>query len=133
MLRIIVALMIIGHGIGHIMGFLAAWTRVPMGFTDRPWIFSSGVTIGSALGRAFGLLWLVAMVATVASGIGLLIRADWWPPLAIVGSIISLLVIAPWWNTVAPGPRFWASLVDLIILAALLLPWRETVLEMLGR
>jgi hypothetical protein len=38
MLRIIVSLAFIGHGLGHVTGFLSARTRSPAGFTDAPWI-----------------------------------------------------------------------------------------------
>jgi hypothetical protein len=133
MLRLILAVILIAHGLGHIMGFLAAWTNVPMGFTDRSWLLSTGVTVQSALGKAFGLLWLVALVALVGAGLGVWLRADWWPTLAIVGSVISLLAILPWWNTVAPSPRIWASLVDIVTIAVLLVPsWRDQLTRAVG-
>jgi hypothetical protein len=132
MLRLILAIVLIAHGIGHIMGFLAAWTNVPMGFSDRPWLLSTGVTVSSAVGKAFGLLWLVALVAFVVAGLGVLLRADWWPMLAIAGSVVSLIAILPWWNTVASGPRIWASLVDVVTIVVLLVPaWREQLVRAL--
>lgn len=133
MLRLMLAVILIAHGIGHIMGFMAAWTNVPMGFTDRPWLLSTGVTVHSAVGKAFGLLWLVALVALVGAGLGVLLRADWWPMLAIIGSAISLMAILPWWNTVATSPRIWASLVDIVTIVVLLVPaWRDQLTRAVG-
>jgi hypothetical protein len=131
MLKYLVVLVLLAHGIGHVMGFLAAWTSLPMGFTARPWLLSGDVTVQSAIGRAFGLLWLVAMVGTVGAALGLLSGQGWWTPMAIAASVISLVAILPWWNTVTPGSRLWATLVDLAIIGALAGPWRDRILEAL--
>lgn len=133
MLRTIVALLLVGHGIGHIMGFLAAWTTAPMGFLDRPWLLSPGIMLQSGIGKLFGLVWLMALAALVGAGIGLLARSEWWVSLAVLGSLLSLLAIVPWWNTDAAIPRIWASVVDVATLAVLLAPpWREALLNGVG-
>lgn len=95
LLRYIIAMVLIGHGIGHVMGFLEAWTTVSVGFSNQPWLLSSGITIDSPVGRAFGLLWLVAMIGFVGAGLGLLFHQAWWQPLAIAAAVISLVVILP--------------------------------------
>lgn len=131
-LRWVVIIVLLAHGIGHIMGFLAAWTTVPMGFTDRPWLFSDTITVESAVGRAFGLLWLVAMIAFLGAAFGLIGHQVWWRPLLIAAAVISLAAILPWWNTVTAGPRFGAVLVDLAILIALLPPWGLQIEQAIG-
>lgn len=131
-LRWVVIIVLLAHGIGHIMGFLAAWTTVPMGFTDRPWLFSDTITVESAVGRAFGLLWLVAMIAFLGAAFGLIGHQVWWRPLLIAAAVISLAAILPWWNTVTAGPRFGAVLVDLVILIALLPPWGLQIEQAIG-
>ncbi|MCI0398906.1 MAG: hypothetical protein L0332_29515 [Chloroflexi bacterium] len=131
MLRIIIILALLMHGIGHIIGFLAAWTPVPVGFSNHPWALSGGVTMTSPAGRAFGLLWLVAMIGTVAAGLGLLFHQDWWAPLAVAASVISLVVWLPWWQTVPRGSLVGAVAFDLLIILALLSPWADRVIRAL--
>jgi hypothetical protein len=132
LLRWAIIIVVLAHGIGHIMGFMAAWTNVPMGFTDRPSLLSDTLTIESTIGRIFGLLWLVAMFAFLIGGYGLVTHQDWWRTLVIAAAFISLVAILPWWNTVTPGPRFGATLVDIVIIAALLPPWGEQLVQAIG-
>ena len=129
MLRFVVAAPFLLHGLAHISGFLASWTASDAGFSDKPWIFSSAVTLGSGLGRAFGLLWLVAMIGLVSTALGIVLRQDWWPTLAIAASVVSLVVIVPWWNTVPPGARF-GAVFDLLTIIALLLPFGSKLVEL---
>jgi uncharacterized membrane protein YfcA len=96
-LRYIVALVLIAHGFGHAMSFSAAWTSVKMGVSDAPWILPGDSTMDSAVGHAFGLLWLVATIATVAAALGLLFRQDWWAAAAASAAVISLVAAVPWW------------------------------------
>ena len=51
--------LLIIHGLAHISGPLGFWTSGPQAFVEKPWIFSRGVTPHSAVGSAFGLVWLV--------------------------------------------------------------------------
>lgn len=127
LLRLVVAVILVMHGLGHVMGFSAAWTPAKMGLSDRPWIFSPGITIDTPVGRTFGLLWLVAMIGFVASGLGLLFFQGWWPQLAVASAFISLVAILPWWGTVPAGARYGAVLVDLLVLVLLLGPWAGQV------
>jgi hypothetical protein len=88
MLKFIIALPLIGHGLAHISGVLAAWTLADVGFKDNPWIFSSGVRLSSGIGRVFGLIWLLALIALAGSGVGLIFRQAWWPDVALLGSVL---------------------------------------------
>jgi hypothetical protein len=132
LLRWFIIIVLLAHGVGHVMGFMAAWTPVPMGFTDRPSLLSDTITIQSAAGRAFGLLWMLALVAFLAAVFGLIGHQEWWRALVIAAAVISLAAILPWWNTVTAGPRFGAVLVDLLILVALLPPWGAQIIRVIG-
>lgn len=132
MLRYVLALALVMHGLGHVMGFIAAWTpTIEVGFSDAPSILWSGATVASAAGKAFGLLWLVALVGSVGAGLGLLFGHEWWRVLAVASALISLAAIVPWWNTVPAGARFGGVLFDLVIIALLLFPWGERITESL--
>jgi hypothetical protein len=131
MLKIVVVFILLAHGIGHVMGFLESWANLPVGFLNRPSIFSEALTFDNGVGRAFGILWLIAMLGFVGAALGLVGGHSGWRDLAIIAAVVSLVVIIPWWNTVTPGARFGAVLTDILILAALLLPWHEQVLNAL--
>jgi hypothetical protein len=129
MLRFIVAAPFLLHGVAHLSGFLASWTASEAGFSDKPWILSPGITLGSGLGRVFGLLWLVAAIGLVGTALGIALRQSWWPTLAITASVVSLVVIVPWWNTVPPGAKF-GAFFDVLTIAALLLPFGAKLVEL---
>jgi cytochrome c biogenesis protein CcdA len=137
-LRIVIAIILFGHGIGHIMGFLETWTSwqpfSEPSFNESPWIFSDGVFIDSVVGKVFGIFWLVAVIGFFASAIGLIANQSWWSTVAIIASLFSLLAVIPWWNTFTPGimSKKSAVVVDIIILVALLGPWKDVLLARLS-
>ena len=101
MLHFIVIAAFILHGLAHVSGFMASWTRNSSGFSDRPWVLSTGVTLHSGVGHIFGVLWLVAAICSVGAGIGLAAQQPWWPVLAIVQAAVSLIVfLLPWRESV---------------------------------
>lgn len=108
------------HGLGHAMGFGEAWTKLDMGFADRSWIFGDAM-VESGVGRAWGVLWLIALVAWVAVGLGVFSRAEWWEALALSAAVVSLVAIVPWWNAVPVGARL-GALVDVVVIVGLLVP-----------
>lgn len=131
MIRILFAIPLIVHGLAHISGFIASWTATNAGYTDRPWLFSENVTLDSPVGKAFGLLWLVAAIGLAGSGLGLLLRQEWWPPVAVLAAAISLVVIVPWGRTVPPGARVGAAF-DMLVILALQTPVRDRLLELVS-
>ena len=137
-LRIVIAIILIGHGIGHIMGFVGTWTNwqpfTEPSFNNEPWIFSDGVFIQSVLGKVFGIFWLLAMIGFFAAAVGLIANQSWWSSIVIIASILSLLAVIPWWNTFTPGimSKVSAVVVDIIILVALMAPWKDVLLAKLS-
>jgi hypothetical protein len=131
MLRIIVALVLIAHGLGHSMGVLAAWTPIPSGLTNRPWLFSGGVLLDSGTGRVWSLIWLAALLVTTVGGVGLLLQQDWWRTVAVAGAVLSLVAIVPWLAAMPPVSAFGAVAVDLLVLAILLLPVGDQIVRQL--
>jgi hypothetical protein len=122
LLRWLIVLVLIMHGIGHIMGFMAAFTAVPMGWQDAAWLFGGDYRITSPVGKAWGLLWLVALIAFVGAGLGLAQGQTWWLTLAAAAAAISLVAIVPWWTAAPAGARIGAIIVDLLVLW-LASPW----------
>ena len=132
MIRWLIVIAMLMHGVGHMVFFLEAFTGSPMGFADAPWLLPGAFTVTSAVGKAFALLWLLAMLGFLIAAIGLLTRRSWWPALAVASAVISLVVLLPWWNTITPSSRVWVLLADLVIIAAFGLPWKQQVIESLG-
>ncbi len=130
MWRFLLAIPLLVHGLAHLSGFLASWTKGDFGYTKQPWLISSGVRLNSGAGRMFGILWLIAMAGLVASALGLAFHQGWWQWLAMVSAIVSLIVIVPWWNTVPPGARV-GAIFDALVLVVLLSPLQTKLLTII--
>ena len=94
MLRIVIALVLLGHGIGHSMGLmqtLRVATVNPQWHGDS-WILTgiAGSTVTQAVGA---VLWTAAIVgfAAVAGVVVGWLPAMWWQPLAVGSSLVSLV------------------------------------------
>ena len=94
MLRIVIALVLLGHGIGHSMGLmqtLKVATVNPQWHGDS-WILTglAGATVTQAVGA---VLWTAAIVgfAAVAGVVVGWLPATWWQPLAVGSSLVSLV------------------------------------------
>jgi hypothetical protein len=131
MWKYLFAFLLVMHGLAHVTGPLGFWSSGPQTFAEKPWLFTKGITPHSPLGWAFGLLWLVAAIGLVGAGLGLLFGQDWWPTLALAAAAVSLAAIVPWGRVVPPGA--WAgACFDLVMLAALLFPWGNRIVEVLS-
>ena len=120
MWRYVIAIVLMAHGIGHIMPFMAAWMPQisKVGFSDAPWIFSGSVGVGSPIGQAFGLL-------------GLVTQQTWWPMVTIAAAAISIVTILPWFTTWPMTSMIGALLVDVAVLVALLPSWGQQLIQAL--
>jgi hypothetical protein len=124
-----IAIVLLMHGIGHIMPFLAAWTPQKVGFSDASWLFSGAVGVSSPLGQAFGLLGLLALLGFCAGALGLLTHQQWWPAMTIAAAVVSIVAIVPWLSAWPLGSAIGALLVDVAVLVALLPPWAERLIH----
>jgi hypothetical protein len=123
MLKIVIGLVLIAHGIGHSMGMLKVFglATVNPDWDGSSWILSgvAGSTITNAIGM---VLWAAALVGFVAAGLVVLgvLPEEWWVPLAIASSIASLAgvvlfpVAFPVFSTVG------AAVIDVAVLVAVL-------------
>lgn len=119
--RLLVAIMLVMHGISHIIWFLAAWTSVPTGVGDGPWILPGEVTIRGRIGKALGLLALIVVVVFTTAGLMLLAGMETWNGVANIGVFLSYAVVVPW---LRQGPGSWAltSVIANIVLMFLVTP-----------
>jgi hypothetical protein len=121
MLRFLVAIPLILHGLANLGGALAFAGKSPEGFTAQPSVISPKIHMHSLLGRLWGVVWLLSALTLVIGGLAVLYRREDWLTISALGSALSFAAIAPWWNTVPPGARF-GAIFDLFALAILLSP-----------
>ena len=126
MIKFVIGLVLIAHGIGHSMGILGLFkvAEVNPAWHGDSWILT-GVA-GNLLTQAVGAtLWSIAMIGFIALGLVAFgwLPAGWWQPIAIVSSIASLAgvvlfpVAFPTFSTIG------AVVVDLAVLYAAVTGW----------
>lgn len=131
MLEVLASLVILGHGLGHTTGLAAAWSSMPTGFSERPWVFGGDVRLSSPVGKAFGLVFLLATILFVISAGAAFAGSEMWRTFAVAGSVASIACMVPWWNTVLFGARL-GVLLDVAILLVLLVPGGEGFVDFFG-
>ena len=131
MLETLAALVLLGHGLGHTTGVAAAWSTIPTGFSDKPWIFDGDVRLGSRTGRAFGLIFMIVTILFITSAVAAFMGSEMWRTIAIAGSVASIACVVPWWNTVIFGARL-GVLLDIAIILVLLVPGGEGFVDFFG-
>jgi hypothetical protein len=98
MLHLVIALLLLMHGVGHAIGF---WMPVPTWFT---------------------VTWLLPGIGFLVGGWACWQRADWWPTVILGSAILSLVLVFPT-GALKPGPLASALTFDLAIVVALVVPW----------
>jgi len=132
-LKIVIALVLLAHGIGHSMGLLqvSRVATVNPGWNGDSWILTgvAGTTATQAVGM---ILWTVSMIgfAVLAAVVMGWLPEAWFAPVGIVSSVASLLglllfpIAFPVFSTVG------ALVVDLVVLAtAVLVHWQPSDLS----
>jgi hypothetical protein len=78
--RIVLAVMLLAHGVAHLPGFLVSWQL--RSFPELPYrmtILGGAVDVGARSVKAIGLVWLLLSALFVAIAAAGLMRAKWWP------------------------------------------------------
>ena len=101
-LRIIIGLVLLVHGIGHIMAFLPALNITSTdNWHHRSWLLTP--LIGDTASRVISIiLFGAALLGFIAAGLGLfswLVPHELWRSLAVYSAVISLAALALFWNS----------------------------------
>ena len=123
MLKIVIALVLLAHGIGHSMGLLGMFkvATVNPAWQGDSWLLTG--TVGTTVTQAIGVVvWAAAIVGftLLAGSVMGWLPTEWFQPLAIGSSIVSLAgvllfpIAFPTFSTIG------AAVVDLAVLAATL-------------
>lgn len=123
MLKVVIALVLLAHGIGHSMGPIGAFkiATVNPAWHGESWILT-GVA-GEGLTQAIGaVLWAVAIVgfAALAAIVMGWLPETWWQPLAIGSSLVSLAGLLFFPVAFPVFSSIGAFVVDVAVLVAVL-------------
>jgi hypothetical protein len=117
MIRVILALFLILHGLVHLLWFIVPWHLMTVeGLPYSTKIVAGRLDIGDSGIRFVGLLWALATLAFIVAGVGLLFSTSWWFVITVGATLFSLCLSVLAW----PDSR-WSALIDILILAILLI------------
>ena len=119
--RVLLALLLVMHGLLHLIWFLAAWTSVHTGVGDGPWMLPGQVTIRSAIGKVLGLVALTATALFVFAALGLALKQPWWAAWAEMGVFFSWASVTPWLRQSPRSTATSALVADIVLMFVLAL------------
>jgi hypothetical protein len=130
MVRFLIALVLLGHGIGHSMGILQVLkvATVNPGWDGGSWALTrfAGPTVTQAIGIVLWTMALVGFIAVAAVLIGWL-PASWWQPLMVVSAAASLVGVLLFPAAFPTFSTIGAVAVDAAVLVAVLgFHWQPT-------
>ena len=118
--RIIFALVLGAHGIGHLVFLVSILGLGDWGGPSQSWLLAN--LAGGAVQRVVGgLIWIVALGGFVAAAVGLLAGQPWWRTLAVASAGVSLLGMALFWTNPPASSALSATVFDIAVLVALIL------------
>jgi hypothetical protein len=131
-IQIVVPLVLILHGVGHVMGVLTASGVISTdAWHSRSWLLTD--LLGDSTARAIALvLWVITVVGFIAAGAGAFgwsVTDGSWRSIAVVMAIISLVALALYWNAFASlfPNKIGAIAVNIAVLVGVLLAgWPST-------
>jgi hypothetical protein len=118
---------VILHGLVHMWYVVLSFEWVAfqpgMGWSSKSWLFSS-FSPQPAIRSAAGILFILATISFLMSGIGIFIGADWMRTLILASSIFSSLLLISFWDgnfNMIVQKGLLGLLINLIIIAVVLL------------
>src|SRR5437867_4430348 len=115
-MRILLALLFLGHGVTHLIGFLVAWQlRAFPEMPLRTTILAAAIEVGVPGTRILGVAWLLVALAFAAVAAGLALRLAWWSQAAYVTMAISFVLCILGWPDSRLGVIANAVLIALLL------------------
>lgn len=114
-MKILLVLLMMLHGVAHVVSFIEAWQLMPRTFPYKTTILAGRVDLGGVGTRALGMIWLGVAVAFMLAATGAVVGAAWWAPLAIGGVAISLLLSAVELPQARPGLTINVAIVAMLL------------------
>ena len=114
-MRIVLAALMVAHGIAHLPGFLVSWQL--RSFPEMPFrttILGSSLDVGTGGIKVIGLIWLAVSVAFGILAVATLMRGAWWQPIAYAAIGLSTALCLVGWPEARLG--FVANAVILLLI-----------------
>lgn len=88
-MRILLACLLIAHGVAHVVGFLGAWAPT------RTTLIGDRIDLGTRWIKLVGLLWLAGAIGFGVAGVATLANAPWWSTavMGLAGSSLTLCIL----------------------------------------
>lgn len=123
MIKLVIAVVLLAHGIGHSMGILKVFNvaTVNPAWQGDSWILSgfAGTAVTNAVGVALWTASIVGFAAVAAVVMGWL-PASWWEPLAVASAVVSLVGLVLFPIAFPTVSSIGALAIDVAVLAAVL-------------
>ena len=116
-MRIVLAALMVAHGIAHLPGLLVSWQL--RSFPEMPFrttILGSSLNVGEVGIKVIGLAWLASSVAFGILTVATLMRAAWWQPIAYVAIGVSMALCFLGWPDARLGLIANAVILVLIVI-----------------
>lgn len=115
MLRVVLALAIAAHGIGHVLFVVPMFSSVNWGQSTHSWLLGD-----TPEARLIGsLLWGIVIIGFGASVFSLLNQHIWWRDFAVIAALLSTVGLILFWANPVSMPALSALIFNSIILGAL--------------
>ena len=98
MMQYVVAFLLVLHGIAHLVGFLVSWRLANL--EEMPYatkLLAGRWDVGDYGIRVVGVLWLLAALCFVASGIAAGMAYPGWLPFVMITTVYSLVLCLLGW------------------------------------
>ena len=116
-IRILVGIVVLAHGVGHVLFLMPALGAAQWGQSTRSWLLTG--TLGESLTRGLGaILWLAVTLAYIAGVIGMFMHAAWWQPTLVAASVVSAAGLILFWSNPPSSPALSALIFDLCVIVA---------------
>jgi hypothetical protein len=122
MLKMLVAGVLVGHGLIHLMGVTAYMRFAEL--SELPYkttLLEGRWDLGDGGMRVFGALWLPPAIGFVAAAIALLSGWSWWPPVLLAATVLSLALTVLDWQYAYMGVV--VNVAILVVLWLYMSPW----------
>jgi hypothetical protein len=122
-LRILAAVVVFAHGVGHVLFLMPAVGVAMQGQGTQSWLLTN--VLGTGLTRGLGaVLWAAVIVGYLAGLAGMFTHAAWWQPLLVAASVASAIGLVMFWTNPAQAPNLSALAADAVIVVVVgLLHW----------
>ena len=130
-MRIVGAIFVAAHGLGHIVWFMATWAQWSLGGSGRADLakHEDGFLVSalSPAGKVIGGLALLALLGFVAASFGVWTEQSWWPTVLLASVVPSAIALLAMWNPVG-NVSFNALVANAVLAAATYMPWGDRFL-----